>query len=243
MPIAVRTIVRWLILSACLPAASALARPLTLDLGLPALACPLLLGQDYPPPPVVLPPGPAQAPGPNLPVAAGEAPDTVRLRDGRELHGKILYQVQGGLLFHDAESRSSFVLPFGDIMDLRQPSAGPPGRLLQDERHFLLETQLRDLEARADALTVWPPVEELLFGLVGVAGGVILYVIGGPGSLLWAALVGVPGLITLLIGGFDLASVLRREADLEGQIGQLRRQLGEAGAMAEPPSMPVALRF
>ncbi|MHB1843571.1 MAG: hypothetical protein ACYCWW_01885 [Deltaproteobacteria bacterium] len=219
------------------------ARPLSLDLGLPAFTCPLLFGDEasLPPPPVVLP----ELEGPS---AATGAPDAIRLRDGRLLHGKILTSVQNGLLFRDAQSQQTIVLPFAEVVDVSHPGAAPPlsPALLDQQRHFFLEAQLRDLQGRYDSLSVWPPVEELLFGVLGVATGLLLYLLEGPAGLIWAAFIGVPGLISLVVGTFELTSVLHREGDLEDQIAAVRAELARArGAEAPTPAplAPLAFRF
>ncbi len=229
-----------------LVSAGAEARPLGLDLGLPSLACPLLLGDEapLPPPPVVLPPGPEDAAA--LPPAGF---DVVRLRDGRTLRGKILTSVQNGLLFHDAQTGQTSVLPYGDVVDIERPRAPAPlatPELLAQQHRFYLESQLRDLQGRYDALSVWPPVEELIFGLLGVGTAAILYILDSVDGLIWAAFVGVPGLISLVFGSFELASVLHREGDLEEQLDATRAQLARlpgSSSLPRPVVAPIALRF
>ncbi len=235
----------------CTAAGRGLARPLALDLDLPPLACPLLFGQAQPiqpalaPPPVVLQPGPPQQ-GPEP--AATSVGDQLRLKDGRTLQGKILYQVQTGLLFRDATTQQTYVVPFGDIVDLQQGKAvlPTPSALVPDRRLFL-EAQIREVKGRYDALSLWPPVEELVAGALGVLGGVLFIVLdpyGGALDYVFAALLGVPGGISLVAGIIEMASVVRRENELQDQLDHLKLQLGQLRAEALPAQPPVvAFRF
>lgn len=229
---------------ACVCASRALASPLSLDLGLPPLACPLLFGQTSPPPPVVLPPGPPE----HGPAAAAQGAATLKLKDGRTLQGKILYQVQDGLLFRDEAGQRTFVVPFGDIVDLQQGASEgrlvlpAPAAIVPDRRLFL-EGQIRDVKARYDALSYWSPIEELVGGALGIAGGVIflaLPIFGGDSTLEWvfAALLAVPGAISLVAGTVELASVVRRQNELQEQLAHLQAQLGTLKSEALPAPPP-----
>jgi hypothetical protein len=238
----------------CLLSGRGLARPLALDLDLPTLACPLLFGQapavapgpptplGLAPPPVVLQPGP--------PEGAAPAPgaDSLRLKDGRTLQGKILYQVQTGLLFHDALSQQTYVVPFGDIVDVQQGKlTAPPATSVVPDRRLFLEAQIRDVKARYDSLSLWPPIEELIGGVLGVAGGVLFLALL-PGDVLDYVLAGlliIPGGISLVAGTLEMASVVRRENELQDQLDRLKGQLGQLKAEALPAVGPqvVAFRF
>lgn len=238
------------------PLASAL--PFSLDLGVPQLS---LFGQVQPvvpPPPVVLPPGPALAPGASPPVATPAAPavpatpDVIRLKDGRTIQGKILYPVQSGLLFRDGPSQQTYVVPFADIVDVQQARPELPATsTFAPDRRLFLEAQLRDVKARYDALSLWPAVEELLAGALGVGSGVLLYVLTGGfsgGDIVdgvFAAILGATGLVSLVIGTFEMASVIRRENELKDQLEHLQVQLGQLRSenLPAPPPPLVAVRF
>ncbi|MHB8420119.1 MAG: hypothetical protein ACYDCL_18745 [Myxococcales bacterium] len=226
----------------------AAARPLALGLGLPSLA---LFGQvqpAVPPPPVVLPPGPPLEPGfAPPPEAAVPAPaDVLRLRDGRTLQGKILYQVQSGLLFRDEVSRQTYVVPFADIVDVRQgqTTVPAPGAFAPDRRLFL-EAQIREVKARYDELSVWPAIEEMIAGALGVGGGVLLFALTG--DLIddvFSAILGVAGLLSLTVGVLELASVVRQENETKDQLQHLEVQLGQLRSENLPvPPPALALRF
>jgi hypothetical protein len=225
---------------ACGAAGRGLARPLALELDVPHLACPLLFGQAQAvqpivaPPPVVLQPGPPQQ-GPEA-VAPTPGVDTLRIKDGRTLQGKILYQVQTGLLFRDAVSQQTYVVPFGDIVDLQQGKLAFPatGALVPDKRLFL-EAQIREVKGRYDSLSLWPAIEELVGGAIGVASGV-LFALLLPDTLdyVLGALIGATGVISLVVGVFEMASVVKRENELQEQLEQLKAQLGQLKAEAVP---------
>lgn len=250
---AVRFLIQTLIAAAvCTAAGRGLARPMALDLDIPPLACPLLFGQAQPvqpvvaPPPVVLQPGPPQQ-GPEA-VAPAAVGDSLKLKDGRTLQGKILYQVQTGLLFRDGVSQQTYVVPFGDIVDLQQgKSVLPTPTGLVPDRRLFLEAQIRDVKGRYDALSLWPPVEELVAGALGVLGGVLFIVLdpyGGTLDYVFAALLGIPGAISLVAGILEMASVVRRENELQEQLDHLKAQLGQLRAEAMPaPPQVVAFRF
>ena len=225
LTVATRLLPAALLLGTLAAAPAAWARPLSLDLGLPSLSCPVLFGQASPPPPVVLPSGPAQPPAESTPAA----PDTVRLKDGRVLRRKILRDVPGGLLFHDVAGQQTLVLPYGDVVDI-QPSkavAAPPatGGPTTDRRLFL-EGQIREVQSRYDALSIAPAIEELIAGIVAIAGAV-LFLYLAPGTLddVFAALIGVPGALSLVVGLVELVSVVKREGELQEQLDLLRHQL------------------
>ncbi|HUB08697.1 MAG TPA: hypothetical protein VMB50_16945 [Myxococcales bacterium] len=223
------------------------ARPLALDLGLPALS---LFGQvpaAVPPPPVVLPPGPALAPGSEPAPLPPPAPDVVRLKDGRTLQGKILYSVQNGLLFHDATSQQTYVVPFGDVVDVQQgrPVFQSPTGFAPDRRLFL-EAQIREVKARYDGLSLWPSIEELIAGVLGIGAGALLWALTGDViDGVFAAILGVTGLVSLVVGVFEMASVVKRENEYKDQLEQLQLQLGQLRSENLPARAAplVAVRF
>ncbi len=234
------------IAAALLASAAASARPLALDLGLPALS---LFGQ-VPPPPVVLPPGPPLAPGEVAPPGAASH-DALRLKDGRTLEGKILYPVQNGLLFHDAASGQTYVVPFADIVDLQQSRPELPGTAVATtDRRLFLEAQIREVKLRYEALSLWPAVEELCAGALGIGGGVLLYVVTGGFPVdvvdgIFAAILAVTGAVSLAVGVAELASVVKRESELKDQLEHLQVQLGQLRSenLPAPPPPLVAIRF
>jgi hypothetical protein len=192
---------------------------------------------------VVLQPGPPEH-GPAAAPTTGAA--TLKLKDGRTVQGKILYQVQDGFLFHDEAGQQTYVVPFGDIVDLKQDAGDgrlvlpAPGSIVPDRRLFL-EAQIRDVKARYDALSYWSPIEELIGGALGIAGGALFLALlpGDTLDYVLAALLAVPGAISLIAGTVELASVLRRSNELQGQLEHLQSQLGTLKSEALPAPPPV----
>ncbi len=245
-PAFIRTLFGVLALAA---PATAWARPLSLDLGMPRLT---LLGQAVPPPPVVLPPGPPEELGRGAPVTT----DTVRLSDGRVLHGKILRELHEGLLFRDSLTQETVVLPFTTIVDIQSAKAAPaaPAAIFPTgDRRLFLQGQIRDVQARYDALSIAPAIEEIVAGAVAIAGAVLFLALGGMGTAgsdavlndVFAALIGIPGALSLIIGTVDLISTERQESALQDQLDQLRHQLAGYRSEIRPAVAPpvFALRF
>jgi len=247
---------RACLLSVCLVASVAQATPLSASLSIPRLSLELLFGQT--PPPVVLPDAPVTPPGPSAVPVPAPAPwtdglDHLRLRDGRDLKGKILSQVQDGFLFSDAGSNTTFVVPFKDIADLQRASA-PQGFTptlapnSSGERRFFLEAELRDLQTRLEAVSVWPGIEGIAGGVIGLGVGVVLLAVFGTSDgveLIFVALAGVTGLISLISGVVSLVSAENRKGELSGQIAQVQDQLSKLPPIAGllPSAAPPALAF
>jgi hypothetical protein len=243
-------------------APSALARPLAVGLDLPSLSLPVLLGGDeVPTPPVVLTPVTPQP----------DQPDVVTLHDGRIYRGRILYQVQGGLLFSDPRFAQSFVIPFADIANIQHPgappAAEPPSPLLA--QRLTLEAQLRDLQLRADSLTVFPAVGTMAGGAISIGIGIFLYAMfqnqgcvqTGPNTLdcsasqtdavVFGLLAAVPGAVALALGTLELVSITNRQHELQAQMTQVKQSLAQLGSVQAqagviapraPPGL-ITLRF
>jgi hypothetical protein len=250
--------VRLAAISALVLASSALARPLAVGLDLPSLALPVLFFQETPPPVVVIPP---VAPAP------ADQPDVVTLHDGRVYRGRILYQVQGGLLFSDPRFPQSFVIPLADIANVTHPGAPqsplqPPNPLLAER--LMLEAQLRDLQLRLDSLSVFPAVGTIVGGGVSIGIGIFLYSITynscAPGfdcsttnteAVVFGLLAAIPGAVAVVLGTLELISVTNRQKDVETQIAQVKQSLAQLGspqaqAGVTPPHTPpglITLRF
>jgi hypothetical protein len=237
-------------------APGALARPVSIGLDLPAYTLPIVFGEETPPP-VVLPPGPPQAPEPQ---------DVVTLHDGRVYRGKILYQVQGGLLFSDPRFPQSFVIPFADIANLQHPGGPPPAESPNPmlAQRLMLEAQLRDLQLRADALTVFPAIGTMAGGAVSIGIGIFLYaslqnsncVVTVTGQLdcsasqtdaiVFGLLAAIPGAVALALGTLELISITNRQNELQAQITQVKQSLAQVGSVQAragvlPPRSPPAL--
>ncbi len=255
---------RLLLVAGCVVGASlpAAASPLNASLGAPRLSLALALGQT--PPPVVLPDAPATpdavAPG-GGPVPSSPAPwtdglDHLRLRDGRELRGRILSEVKDGYLFDDRGSNTTFVVPFDQVADLQRPGVPPrslaptltPGS--SSERRFLLEAELRDLSARYEAVTIRPGIEEIAAGVLGLGLGAVLFAVIGTSdtvSLIFAGLAGATGAISLIGGTVSLVSAENQKAALSGDIAKVQDQLSRLPPLAQGPPLrgerAVAFRF
>jgi len=233
---------------------AALARPLSVGLDVPGLSLAMLMEQDTPGQ-VVQPPPPAQ-PQPSV-----DQPDVVTLRDGRVYRGRILYQVQGGLLFSDPRFPQSFVIPFGDVASVQHPGGAYQLSPLASQR-LSLETQLRDLQLRLDQLTVFPAIGTMAGGAISIGIGVMLYFlyntcsytagnqvcVPDPGAqtnaIIFGMLAAIPGAVALILGTLELISVTNRQAELERQIVQVKQSLAQLGAVqagVTPPRTPPAL--
>jgi hypothetical protein len=244
---------RLAFLSVLLVASPALARPLSVGLDAPSLSLELLFAQETPPP-VVLPP-PAQP--------STEQPDVVTLRDGRVYRGRVLYQVQGGLLFSDPRFPQSFVISFGDIANVQHPG-GPVQPSGITSQRLMLEAQLRDLQLRADSLTVFPAIGTMAGGAISIGIGIMLYALyntstcsGGvpnvcladpnaqTNAIVFGLLAGIPGAVALILGTLELISVTNRQAELQSQITQVKQSLAQLGAVqsgvAPPRTAPALL--
>lgn len=225
--------------------------PRALDLATPRLSLRLLLGQS--PPPVALPESGAR----DAADGASDGFDHLTLRDGRALRGKILTQVQEGFLFHDAVSNASFVVPFADIADLQRPAPLqlraepqlPPARESSSgERRFFLESSLRDLQMRYDALSLWPGIETLIGGAVGLGVAILIVALVGTDTLdlVFAGLSGVLGAISLVSGIAEVVSIEKREGELTQQMAAVQDQLSQLPRTSLSPAVPrpaFAVRF
>ena len=236
-------------------ASPALARPLSVGLDVPGLSLAILANEDAPGPT-------AQPPAPPPP---SDLPDVVTLRDGRVYRGRVLYQVQGGLLFSDPRFPQSFVIPFGDIANVQHPGGQPPPPTGITAQRLMLEAQLRDLQLRADALTVFPAIGTMAGGAISIGIGIMLYSLYNQCSnvylpngnvscvtdsttqtdaIIFGLLAGIPGAVALLLGTLELISVTNRQAELEHQIAQVKHDLAQLGAVqagVAPPPHPPAL--
>jgi hypothetical protein len=73
---------------------------------------------------------------------------------------------------------------------------------------------------------------------------IVLDPYGGTLDYVFAALLGIPGAISLVAGILEMASVVRRENELQEQLDHLKAQLGQLRAEAMPaPPQVVAFRF
>ena len=253
----------------CLLAPAAQAAELSAGLGIPRLSFSLLFGQS--PPPVIVPDAPVTPPGPSAtPIprtpdatppqgAATDGADHIRLRDGRQLRGKILSQVQDGFLFNDLSSNATFVVPFGQIADLQRaappppppaftPTLAPGGPLLPTDRRLFLESELRTLQVRYEQVSIWPGIEGLAGGVVGLGVGVVLLAVFGTSDgleLFFAGLSGATGLISLISGIVSLVSAENQKAQISAQMAQVQDQLAHLPPAVGwlPRPMAVAFRF
>jgi len=251
----------------CLLAPAAQASELSAGLGIPRLSLSLLFGQS--PPPVIVPDSPVTPPGPSAtPIqrtpdvaspqgASTDGADHIRLRDGRQLRGKILSQVQDGFLFNDLSSNATFVVPFGQIADLRRAAPPPPQAFTPTlaptpggptDRRLFLESELRTLQVRYEQVSIWPGIEGLAGGVVGLGVGIVLLAVFGTSDgleLFFAGLSGATGLISLISGIVSLVSAENQKAQISAQMAQVQDQLAHLPPAVGwlPRPTVVAFRF
>jgi hypothetical protein len=245
-----------------LVAAPASARPVSIGLDVPGLSLGLLLGDDTSPKGQPAPAAPPNA-QPQTP-QAGDQPDVVTLRDGRVYRGRILYQVQGGLLFSDPRFPQSFVIPLGDVANVQHPGGQvlpPTGVTAQ---RLMLENQLRDLQLRLDSLSVFPAIGTMAGGAISIGIGVMLYALyntstcnnavppycvqdpnAQTNAIIFGLLAAIPGAVALILGTLELISVTNRQAEIQSQIVQVKQSLAQLSVQQQagvaPPRTPPAL--
>jgi hypothetical protein len=256
-------------MAVALAAAPASARPVSIGLDVPGLSLGLLLEDDaskgQPAPPN------AQPPAPQTPQVSGDQPDVVTLRDGRVYRGRILYQVQGGLLFSDPRFPQSFVIPLGDVANVTHPGGPvvPPQPSGITAQRLMLESQLRDLQLRLDSLSVFPAIGTMAGGAISIGIGIMLYALyntstcsntvppvcvadpnAQTNAIIFGLLAGIPGAVALILGTLELISVTNRQAEIQSQIGQIRQSLQQLSVQQQagvaPPRTPpplITLRF